>query len=421
MILFGFGAVLGLGMLGFGTVGFGPGPTSVVVWGTIPREVFDDMQRAVGLSDNDDVNVVYVERRVDTFDNDLVNALARGEGPDVFFISHENLVLHRDKIYTIPYETLPRRTFQNTFIAQSELLLSPEGMYAVPLVVDPMVTYWNTRLFNNASISRPPQYWDELYDLIPRLTVIDTNLNIRQSAFALGEAGNVSHFDDIITGLWMQNGISVASDHAERRYRILIEGEDKLAIISSLNYYTQFSNPSSDFYTWNRSLPQSQDYFAQEDLALYFGYASELDTLRAKNPNMRFDVAPFLQSREGLTRITPGKLTGLAITQQSRRKDAAFIVIQALTSVEGAQFFANLRGVAPARPDAFVQAGGDTITPVVQQMALWARGWLNPDVAKVGMVMQDMIDSITSGRRRNGEAVDRFIREVDTLYSPFNS
>jgi hypothetical protein len=59
---------------------------------------------------------------------------------------------------------------------------------------------------------------------------------------------------------------------------------------SVLDFYTSFANPSKSLYSWNRSLPNSENAFLNGDLAFYFGYASEIKRIQDKNPNLNFDV-----------------------------------------------------------------------------------------------------------------------------------
>ncbi len=43
-------------------------------------------------------------------------------------------------------------------------------------------------------------------------------------------------------------------------------------------------------------MSDSKNMFLAGDLALYFGFASELDDLKNKNPNLNFDVTLFPQT-----------------------------------------------------------------------------------------------------------------------------
>ena len=42
-------------------------------------------------------------RKRQTFDQEFVEALAVGQGPDLFFLTQDGILKHKDKIYPIPF------------------------------------------------------------------------------------------------------------------------------------------------------------------------------------------------------------------------------------------------------------------------------------------------------------------------------
>jgi hypothetical protein len=57
----------------------------------------------------------------DTFDADVLNALAEDRGPDLLLLPHEELVAYRSKLQPIPFENFPERDFRNLYIDGAEL------------------------------------------------------------------------------------------------------------------------------------------------------------------------------------------------------------------------------------------------------------------------------------------------------------
>ena len=183
----------------------------VTLWGTVKSQILfpilEDFNRA-----NPTFVVKYVEKSPDTFDNDLLEALAGGVGPDMFFISDDLAYKYSNKIYTIPYQSFPVNTFKNTFIGAGEEFLTFKGVLAFPLAVDPMMMYYNRSILDANGIAYPPAYWDEFANLTSLLTQKDSRGAITKSTVAMGHFSNVLHAKDILATLFMQAGNSIVSE-----------------------------------------------------------------------------------------------------------------------------------------------------------------------------------------------------------------
>ena len=262
---------------------------TVVLWGTVKTldiaSALDDFNRV-----NKTFIVKYVQKDPTTFDQDLLEALASGTGPDMFFLP-DNLAFHyANKIYTIPYQSYPLTSFKNTFAEAGEVFLTSKGMLAFPLTIDPLVMYYNRGMLNSNSIVYPPAYWDDFQNLVPLLTKKDENKKIIKSAVALGQFSNISSAKDIISTLFMQTGNPIVTEKNGAFISALGEagGGNTSQLSSILSFYTSFADPSKDVYSWNKALPNSSDFFSADNLAFYFGYASELSSLIKINPNQDF-------------------------------------------------------------------------------------------------------------------------------------
>jgi len=391
----------------------------VVVWGTLSQPVFTDFFKSSSLANDDSVDVQYTEVRPENFDEQFVEALASGKGPDLFFLREDSIVRHRDKIFPIPYDNFSERQFKDTFIEEGELYLSPDGVLALPIIVDPLVMYWNRTLFSNASLANPPRFWEEFLKLATVFTKKDSAFNIKQSALSLGEYSNINNAKSIIATLVMQAGSPITlRDGAivrsvfNDRFNFPVTPAE-----AAVNFYTEFSNPTKALYSWNRALPLSRDMFVSGDLAVYFGFASELATLRAKNPNLNFDVATIPQSKEAGKNITAGKMLALAITRNSAHKAAAFKVAGVLSAASENKILSDTLNLPPVRRDLLSLKPADAYKSVFNTSALWARGWLDPDRQVSGDIFQTMIETITSGKARTSEAIQRASTEINNLLS----
>jgi ABC-type glycerol-3-phosphate transport system substrate-binding protein len=193
-------------------------------------------------------------------------------------------------------------------------------------------------------------------------------------------------------------------------------GKPTMPAEAAINFFTEFSNPAKKTYSWNRSLPSSVNYFLSGDLALYFGFADEIQNLQLKNPNLNFDVAPIPVSREGGTEVSYANMNAFAITKSSKNISPAFSVISALVAKEPIKILSDLTSLPSARRDLLSQRQTNSYLSVFWDGAIRSRGWLDPSPESSDLLFKDMIQSITSGRVRTSEAVNRTQRELSSLF-----
>lgn len=393
---------------------------TVTMWGTMKQQVFNNMVSKLqdqGVNLN---NVVYTEKDPSTIEKDYVKALAEGSGPDIIMLSQDQIVQNENRVMTIPFESYPLRTYTDTFIDESDLYVVKDGILAVPFTIDPLVMYWNKTLFVKEGISSPPTFWDEVMQITPRLTVKDSAFNLEQSAVAMGEFQNISHAKEIFLTLIMQAGNDVVvrnkGDSANQvKFDVILNerlGYTVPPTHAALNFYTQFANPAKEIYSWNRSLPFSQDRFIAGDLAMYFGFASELNLIQQKNPNLSFDVSLIPQSRSGQNRRTFGKMNALAISKNTPNVQAAFEVVNQLSGKTAQQTLIGITNLPPVRRDLLNSDPGDPYQSVFYTSALWADGILDINPVESGAILQRLIELFITGRLDVSDAVSRATNEL---------
>lgn len=415
-----FIAFIIMGVLVFAfTSGKGVTPSNITVWGTVPQEVFTSVLGRSPLAKDKTVVISYVEKTNEAFNKDFIEALASGEGPDVVFLSQDQILKNKGKLYTIPYSTITARDYKDTFIQESELFMNDKGVVALPVYVDPMVLYWNRDVFNNAGIAQPPAFWDQFYTLSQQLTVKDGALNISKATIALGGYKNVTNAKDIIATLIMQAGNPIIANISNTPRSTLPDYFDQpvAPAVSALTFYTEFSNPAKQFYSWNPSLPDSINEFISGDLATYIGFASELYPLRAKNPNLNFDVTALPQTRNTGTKLTFGRIQGAAIVKTSRHIAGAYTVVSGLTATDTMTDFASTLHLSPTRRALLVKTPSNPYQSVFNQSALYANGWRDPDTLVTDQIFERIVSTITSGQVRIERAINSAHYELQDLIS----
>lgn len=419
MILMGvFGVFLIGGIIIFSTYkGSSKATVSLTIWGTIPQISFNNIIKETSLYQSKEFNIKYVEKSEGNFDADFIESLASGDGPDIFMLESSNILKYRNKIFPIPYNVFTQRQFKDSFIEGAEVYMAPEGTLALPIYVDPLVMYWNRSMFTDANLTLPPKYWDEFYNLANLITKKDGALNISRSVVAFGEFSNISHAKEIILNLAMQAGTPVTIWSNGKAQSVFTNSFNMptMPAEAAVNFYTEFDNPSKPSYSWNRSLPNSTSYFLSGDLALYFGFASEIRNLQLRNPNLNFDVTSVPVSRQGGVNVSFANFNSLAITKSSKNINAAFSVISALSGASNAAAFNKVLRLPPVRRDLLGIKPAESFQSVFYNSAIKSKTWLDPAPLETNVIFRNMIESIVSGKSRTSEAVNRVQRELSSL------
>lgn len=408
-----FGLFLAGGVLFFAIGGLdggsnGPQIGRVVIWGTLDDGPFNGVLRA--LRDQDDSTfggIAYVQKDAATFDDDLTEALATGAGPDLILLSQDRILSYQNKVLVISYDYYPLNQFRESFVEEGELYLASNGSLGLPLTLDPLVLYWNRDLLTTAGFAQPPRYWNEAYTIAEAISEESETGELTRSAIALGEYENVRHAKDIVSTLVMQAGGSVVGTSETGLRSSLGSGSsEQQPSVSALRFYTEFSNPAKDVYSWNRAQPDSRTAFANGDLALYVGYASERGAIASQNPNLNFGVAALPQAPGTERATTYGRMHALSISRTASNAFGAREAARVLSdsSVSGA--LAAAYGTPPPRRD-LLAAQLDGVEEILRTSALIARAWLDPDPQETNAIFRDLIEDVTSGSRRLTEAVNR--------------
>lgn len=398
--------------------GSGVGNATVTVWGDISLHDFNLLLNTPTFSQDQTITVVYAEKSAETIEVEFTEALARGIGPDLIIITQDKFWKEKPKLTVIPYSSISERDFKTSFVEEGELFLDGNGIYALPLSIDPLVLYYNRDLLSTAGEARPMAYWDEIYASAANLSKRDAAGNLVLSVMALGEARNIPHAKDILSLLLLQAGTPVTGFiGSELRSQVSVNPNLSAASPgeAALDFYTQFSNPTRSYYSWNRSLLNAQTHFTAGDSAYYLGFASELRVLRNKNPNLNFGVSPVPQSRISGRTITFGQLRGVAISRGSRNPGAALAAATRLVSRDAASSLSEILLLPPARRDLLSEKPTDAVFSVFYDAALQSRAWLDPDPAATGVIFREAIEAVTSGRARTSEAISKAHREIEAL------
>ncbi len=423
--------VLGFGLLGLLALGLlatytPPADTTKValgtveIWGTLPDDAFNTVMAPIIKANPAYRSIQYKEMSRDTFDSEVLNALAENRGPDLLLLPHEELVSYRSKIQPIPYDNFPARDFKNLYVDGAEIWAMSDGVYGYPIAIDPLVMYWNRDILSSKNVLSAPRTWESIVnDIVPTFVERDFNRNITLSPLAFGEYRNVTHAGFILSMLTIQGGSSLVSEGSDGRYIMSLNqtpDRSRMPLEAAVTFYTNFASPSNPLYSWNRARPTDRDAFLSEDLILYFGKGSEARDLAAQNPNLNFDIAEVPQGAAATVRRTYGTFYSLSLLKSSNNKSGAFLAMQLIGGVDFSKAMADYLGMAPAHRSSLAAGSGDTYGRIIYTSAVAARGWLSPTPRVVDSVFTQMVEDILANRSRPGEAAQDAVGRMSQEY-----
>ncbi len=419
--VFGIGALVGLFVFstytsksgGAGAVG------AVVIWGTLPQSAMNATLTAAAQADTSLRSVSYVQKDPATLPSDLAAAIATGNAPDLVLASQEELQSLAKFIAPIAPSTLSASAFQSTFVEEGGLFASPGGgYYGVPFLVDPLVLFSNRSILSSDGIAQPPATWEALVGLVPSVAVTTPARQITRGLIALGTYGNVHDARGILSALFLQTGVPISAYSAGG----VLSGDLGVSTTGGVppgqavvTFYTQFADPSKVSYTWNASLPDSEQAFLSGDLALYLGYASEARFLRAANPNLDFAVTPLPQPATASAKSAYGLVYAFMIPRGAKNASGAYQAAALFTNSAEQAAGASATGLAPAVLSQLATAPADPVAEVAYAEALYSEGWLSPAPADTDSVFSDMIGNVISGRSTTLTALAVAERSLSSL------
>lgn len=392
----------------------------VLLWGTLP----ESQMNAIVQEFNPKVKtyaVRYVYVPETEFNQRLLEALASNIGPDMIMTPYQTILSQAKRIQPFPAASFGEKAFKDTYVDGASVLYTPEGALALPVSVEPMVLFYNRTLLSKHGIPNPPAFWDEVTAMTPSLTIRE-NGRFVESAISLGSP-TTPYAKDIIMAIVTQLGqtpiVRTTNQLGETYLSVqanepVTDGSTILPLATVNRFFTQFGDPGQTTYTWNQSEGNATDKFVGEKLAMYVGYAGELNTLKARNPRAEIEMTYLPQTKGYNTFSTGMRMHALATLRTSKNMSAAFAVESQFASSGVAPTISGIvGGVSPLR--AYASTSG--LNPVIARSMLVARGWYDSFDKETTAYTAAMISDIINYRYGVNDASSIFISRMRDLYS----
>jgi len=352
------------------------------------------------------ITINYYKKNDQSYEQDLLNAMATGRGPDIFMIHHTWLPRYQDKLYSAPQELITLKDLQDSFVDVVYKDFVIDGyIAALPLSVDTLALFYNKDIFNTAGIAQPPQTWEEFLTAVEKTTTKDERGNIVRAGAALGTARNVNRSTDLVCLLMLQSGAQMVDQQTGKA------SFDQRA----LEFYTDFANPLKSVYTWNTRMHYSIDAFYEGKVAMMFNYSYNIPTIRAKSPYLNFAVAPMPQIKTALKAVNYANYWGLTSSINSQASNEAWQFIIWLTGKESAQKYLEATQKPTARRDLIASQKNDQDLGVFAEQALTAHSWYQVDNFAIEQHLADMIESVVLSEVTLKQAITKAANQITLL------
>ena len=388
-----------------------PEKVTLEFWGVeddnaVWRDLIDGLKQ-----DYPHISVIYRRFDKESYEGTLINRLAEGTGPDVFFLKNSWVSEDKDKISPLPEEVFDytARDFRNEFVdvASSDMLTGSGAILGLPLFVDTLALFYNKDIFNSSGVASPPTTWEELLLVSDKVTKRDEKGMVTRGGLALGNARNIENYFEIISILILQNGDPIVGSDGKS---IVLEEKAKDAI----EFYRTFANAASPNFSGLIASKSSFDALADGSVSMAIGFSQDLRRIRAKNPHINLGIAPLPQVAP-----SPAKNYGSyyfpVVSKLSKNPKAAWDFLFYVSSRDTAKKYLGLTNRPAARRD-LIQAGSPTDDlDVFYRQALSAKSWPVPDEASAMRIFRDMIESAGFNESSVNQAVNRAREQLRLL------
>ncbi len=396
-----------------------PAPATLEFWSVFDdSDVFDPLiakYKEVSPS----ITINYSKKNIVSYEQDLVNALATGRGPDIFSIHNTWLPKHEDKLAPANETMISAKRFSELFVdVASQDFIDGGKVYALPLTVDTLALFYNKDLFNSAGLATIPQTWTEFNSAVEKLTRRDNKNNILQSGAALGTAKNINRSTDILMALMLQSGAKMMDDNREFAVfdqSVSVQGGDFNPGRQALIFYTNFASPGLKIYAWNQYQNYSIDAFVEGKTAMMLNYNYQLPLIKARAAHLEMGVALLPQISKTSKKVTFANYWAQAVGRGSKNQVEAWKFLAWLVSPEISRQYLELTKKPAARRDLIEEQKKDADLGIFAEQALTAKSWWEKDNLAIEGIFADMIEGVNTGKATAENALRQAVAQVNLL------
>lgn len=342
------------------------------------RDTFNTFEKT-----HSNANISYERHTLDSYELDALASLASQTGPELWTFPSDWMDDERSRLVPLPDNYFGDPSSNKGKVAADVIkeiyppsvantLLGTDGKaYGLATDFDLIQLYYNPNLLSQSyndyvkSLGKNPPYaqtkpvqqllssapktWSTLLEQVPYITQ-KNGTSITRSAIAMGSADNVPVAGDTLSLLMEQNGVDILnSDHSRTLFNTQQQTPSGATVRpgeNALDFFTSFALPGRANYTWNPSLPDALDAFAQGKVAMVIAYTDFGKQLKAKYPQFNYQTGPVPQINTTDTPVFLGRFSVDAVTKAA---SSQLLALQLLYQTDQPNPSNNLANAAKLR------------------------------------------------------------------------
>lgn len=370
---------------------------------------------------NPNVTIEYTKKNIENYESDLLNALAAGNGPDIFSINNTWLPQYLDKITPAPESLYTVRDYKEQFVdVVSNDLIRDNKIYGTAMWVDSLGLYYNKDIMGTAGIAAPPKTWEQLARDVRKIKTQDSSGYFTRSGLAAGDISNVNRGQDIIYLLMLQAGaLPWSPDGRSPQFanNVQIDGQSVNPGVIGVDFYTSFANPLKENYNWNTASDYSVDAFANGRAAYLYGYSYTRAQINAKAPNLNYDVANVPQYDLSKPSVNYSTYFAEVVSKQSNKavQAAAWDFLKFATSKQALDAYYAKDKQPSSRRDLISLQTSDLEIGVFAHANLTAKSFPKYDEPKYDGIFSEVVNGILRGGQTVQQALSRAQTQAGAL------
>lgn len=416
------------------------GPVDLKFYGLDDADVFDPLI-AEYQQQYTNVRIKYKKfANAVEFENLIVNEIAEGEGPDIFYIHNTWLPRHTKKLVPLTSTVLTPQNFNETFVkvvgddfVQPDPLDGNKKIYALPLYVDTLALYYNKSDFEQKVPERgkPADTWNSFKEEASRFIRQDSAGKLEHGAIAMGRSDNISLSADILYNFFLQAGVNFYN--SDFKQADFAGGGQE-----SFDYFLSFADSKNKNYSWSTDLvspgqptPEIEAFLSGKVSSvlaysdLYQMIANELKNVKTRSKAVisSSDVAvskiPQMSSEESNFKVW-ADYYGLAVSRNTKNATEAWDFVRFLASTEKSRFYHQKTKKPTARRDLIEEQKKEPITDVFVSQVGYAGSYRIFSDKRFAEIIKNAIIQASSGqtpRQALGQA-QTAINELLKLEAP---
>lgn len=401
------------------------GTGELVYWGlwepaSVMQPLIDEYEAA-----HQGVTILYSQQTYTNYESRLYTRLQQASSssepaPDIFRVHNTWIPKYYKYLYPLPTSIMSASTYASTFYptAVSDFTAKDGKIYAMPLEIDGLVVFYNKQLLSQAGVSTVPTDWDSFIALAQELTKKDTSGRITQSGLALGTAKNIAHAPEILSFLFLEEGVDLID---ETKTTVTLTTTKAQSVLDT---YTSFAKGTDAI--WSSDLETDLNMFFEGKLAMMIAPSWRAFDIIQSAPTIEFGTAVLPQLAANDQPIYYSTYWGEAVSKDCSNPTAAWDFINFLAQKEQQKaFYSNASAIrAFGEPYSLVELNsemtGQSYVDAIAKSANNMTSWQMGDESFVKATLNEAITSVVEDGKDSLTALKTAESEINTQLAQTN-